>query len=193
MRLVQNIKSQRRTRVARVLGSCAAVLLCVWSCGGGTSEPEGTDACRETVAKLRGCNLLSAGEVNCRLFENAGYAACSVECLRPASCDELQAQACDDITNDYAACLDRCMLEAFASIECGDGSRVSSQRECDGEADCNDGTDEAGCNDPQPQFECDDGESVLLEYECDGSADCADSSDESGCPQRAETLCPGGF
>jgi hypothetical protein len=136
---------------------------------------------------------LSDGEVDCRLFENADYARCSIECLRPASCADVRAQACDDITNDYASCLDRCMLNAFGTIACGDGTRVSIDRACDGEADCNDGADEAGCNDPQPQFSCESGEMVPLDYECDGNADCADSSDESGCPQRAETLCPGGF
>jgi hypothetical protein len=182
---MQNIMTQRRT---------AALLLCVWSCGGGTSEREGTSAaCQEASVKLRGCDLLSQGEVDCRLFENTDYARCSIDCLRPASCAELRAATCDDTTNDYASCLDRCTLNAFATVACGDGTRVSIDRSCDGENDCNDGADEAGCDDPEPLFSCESGESVPLEYKCDGSADCADSSDESGCPQRAETLCPGGF
>ena len=49
---------------------------------------------------------------------------------------------------------------------------------CEGESDCRDTSDEAGC----PEFMCTSGESIPLPQKCDGADNCIDASDELDCP-----------
>ncbi|MFV8749844.1 LDL receptor domain-containing protein [Nannocystaceae bacterium ST9] len=59
---------------------------------------------------------------------------------------------------------------------CVDGSgQISAEDVCDGDPDCEDGSDEA-CGDA---FFCDDGSTIPLEQACDGTPQCEDESDES--------------
>ena len=186
--------ARRRPSWARAgLLLSALIALAAASCGDDDAEGQVRAVCEEVYGKLRGCELVSEGELDCWPFENDDYRACIVECVRPASCEDIFAQTCDDIDNEFALCLDDCLLTAFASVRCGDDSRVSIDRVCDGVNDCNDGADEARCDEPEPQFVCDDGERVALDGRCDGSSDCRDGSDEAGCPSYAMTVCPGGF
>ncbi len=67
-----------------------------------------------------------------------------------------------------------------AAFTCGSGSKVPEDFVCDGESDCQDGSDEQQ-NCPPP-FMCEDG-TELSEYSvCDGFDDCAGAEDESDCP-----------
>ena len=155
-------------------------------------NPQGDELCAEAATRLRGCQLLSEGEVNCRLFQSQAYVECFRPCLDAASCDDIRAQTCDDVDNTFALCKDRCEYEAVVNFDCGDGTRIDTDQRCDEVRDCANGSDELGCADPVPMFDCG-GEQVEQEERCDGTSDCANGRDEEGCPVRAMTLCPGGF
>lgn len=150
---------------------------------------DGQALCEEISEVLRGCELLSEGEPNCRLFADERYGECASACIRAATCDELRAQACDDVDNEAALCIDRCQAQ-WAIFECGDGNGVARELRCDGARDCANGADESDCAAP---FDCGDGAQVAADLRCDGDDDCANAADEAGCPMRAMTLCPGGF
>ena len=65
-------------------------------------------------------------------------------------------------------------------FECDSGDAVLKSNVCDGAEQCDDGTDEAGC-----QFTCNDGEVLLGGDRCDGFEQCTEGEDELGCVQRA--------
>jgi hypothetical protein len=85
-------------------------------------------------------------------------------------------------------------------FKCDDESMcINPDFRCDGDEDCEDGTDEKGCpwtideettEEPESelselsecsidQFECKNGECILLNFVCDGDGDCSDRSDET--------------
>lgn len=192
--------SERRVRRLAAAGPVLglAVLAGVLSCEEEEKSTPGGDLpggefCAEVTTRLRGCELLSEGEPNCGLFRSPEYVACFRPCFEAASCEDFRAQACDDVDNELALCLDRCLLEA-ATIDCGDGTRADVDEICDGTPDCASGADEQRCGDGEDEpFACGNGQSVSAGDQCDGTMDCSNGRDEAGCPMRAMTICPGGF
>ena len=62
-------------------------------------------------------------------------------------------------------------------MECDDGQTIPRSWICDSAADCEDESDEVGCD-----WECDDGERSIPEaWVCDDTEDCDDGSDEEDC------------
>jgi hypothetical protein len=174
--------------------SSAALALAnvVGGCADSKEESAESAACIEITSQLRSCGLLSEGEVDCSSeLAAGGYFECVRPCARAASCEDFRAQACDDLDNDLARCIDACMVQAY-SVDCGDGARVSGERRCDGTRDCESGADERGCSEAEPMFNCGNGQAVLESSRCDGLNDCNDGRDEADCPLRAMTLCPDG-
>ena len=180
-------------RAGLLAGWALAGLGALGACGK-TEESAGAAHCSEIVDRLRSCELLSEGEVDCGIFEQGSYGPCIVECVRAASCDEIRAQTCDGTEdNTYARCKGNCEFQAFAGFDCGDGQVVNIDYHCDQHPDCSNGADERGCDAPPPSFDCGNGERVDPEQHCNGTPDCSNGRDEESCPRRAETLCPGGF
>lgn len=182
----------RTRRVAAVLGGCAFVAAGLSGCGGDTNGGAANAICREAEDRLRSCSRLTEGVLDCGLLEYLPYGECAIECLRTASCEEIEAQECEDAENAYASCLARCEAPLYF-VDCGDGEEVSIDYRCDGDADCANGRDELDCEEPEPTLECGGGERVYPDQRCDGVPDCMNEADERGCPMRAETICPGGF
>ncbi len=68
---------------------------------------------------------------------------------------------------------------------CMNGTKIPDDFKCDGQLDCCEGepecrdmSDEAGC----PTFMCGSGETIPEKLKCDGGPDCMDESDEKDCP-----------
>merc|ERR1719328_285048 len=76
-------------------------------------------------------------------------------------------------------------------VLCSDGSWcIREDYICDGEADCDDGGDEAYCDSACDKgwVECSDGSFCIQEkWKCDGEADCTDGGDEANCGSSGGT------
>ncbi|XP_041374230.1 low-density lipoprotein receptor-related protein 1-like [Gigantopelta aegis] len=104
-------------------------------------------------------------------------------------------KTCEDIP-DYtppSAC------DENFKFECKDGSCINKRFLCDGDQDCNDGSDEdiskdgvcgnISCPDPS-MFSCSNKRCIYMQFVCDGEADCTDGSDEKSDLCHQQRACP---
>jgi hypothetical protein len=150
-------------------------MLCQWEstlpnygeevdCGDGEPFPVGyetIDECIDSYDFPPDCAVSVADTEVCvrALYENV----CAEEF--PAACDALD--ACFGDPGDGPM------------FDCGGGESVPEEWVCDGEADCENGSDEQQ-NCPAP-FMCANGEQIPADWQCDGEDDCGDNSDEQNC------------
>lgn len=130
------------------------------------------------VSKLRSCDLLGPGDV--RAFDEEPPDAeerCFAKCVIGGTCAEIDAFLCDTDFVLEARCAERCYGPEPSDFVCGDGETIPASWQCDGDDDCADASDEAGC----PTFTCTDGTTVSESDRCDFFDDCEDGSDEAGC------------
>jgi hypothetical protein len=156
--------------------SVALVVLAV--AAGGCDKKHDKSLCERYADLLRGCGLLTPGTLNCTGIQANAQALCEADCRFAATCEDIGLLVCDyTFSDEMRACFDACN-ERFG-FHCADGSEtVPMGWQCDGEDDCADGSDEAGC----PTFTCADGLETIPEgWVCDGFYDCTDLSDEDGC------------
>lgn len=142
------------------------------TCGGGG----GSSACGDVVSKVEGCGLLPKDAKFECTEPPKDSTDCYLGCFLKASCIEIKTLYCDHVsTGTYKECAEQCVL-----FTCKKGGTIDTRFVCDGNADCSDGSDEAGC--PSRTFTCKKGNTVGSYAHCDGHSDCEDGSDEAGCP-----------
>ena len=70
-------------------------------------------------------------------------------------------------------------------FRCANGGCIGASYKCDGDEDCQDGSDEtsetcgANCGGMEGRFACSNGQCIQTSWKCDGDNDCGDGSDET--------------
>lgn len=177
--LMRGLARVRWVHVVWLLAVGAAVPSCASNSDGGSGY------CQTLEARQRECGALAAtGSTSCVNYGDAPE-HCEAECVKLASCEEINAWTCFGPVPELFTCMARCV--GLAPVTCKDGSKLPGYTRCNGSSDCgtpntdgtsDDSTDEDGCE--TTGYKCRDAEGhVPYSVYCDGKKDCADGSDEN--------------
>ncbi len=148
-------------------------LLTLANCGGG-GDGAGNASCRSTLKAFEDCGVWEGGVNNCHAYAETQYQICISSCVNSMSCADIEDYVCFDDPNN---CLLNCENQAFP---CDDGDFVDSVDQCDGQLDCDDGSDEHDCEPTVWRCGVAQGD-IEGERVCDGIADCIGGLDEEDC------------
>ena len=139
--------------------------------------------CETLRAKERSCGILGEGKTACADFYDAAE-PCEIDCMERATCADIIGYYCATGTTALGTCYSSCV--GLAPLDCGDGSKIPGWGRCNGVPECEDGSDEVGCDSSTSRYKCRNVDQfIALEKLCDGTKDCSDSSDENAeCTER---------
>ncbi|CAH2090468.1 unnamed protein product [Euphydryas editha] len=100
-----------------------------------------------------------------------GFKRINGKCMCPNGMEPAPNMTCPKLAGTCAA----------NEFTCKNGMCITGTWRCDGNDDCGDASDEAGCLCAPPMLACDDARCYLPPWRCDGDADCVDLSDERDC------------
>jgi hypothetical protein len=179
--------------VARSFGAAALGAVLFALPGGCYDEPSPEGYCSTITERYRECGLLDGGRYECVNYGD-DTERCETECYAAASCRSIVDLWCADADGAVrGGPLVDCLSECFGTtaFECDGNKELVGLVRCNGTEDCDDGTDEADCE--EVGYLCRDGERRIDNaLFCDGNEDCDDASDEpSDCV--SELTCDGDF
>ena len=157
------------------LGALLGTSACSSSSDGGSGG-----YCDTWIGRLRECGAVGSGRVTCVDYKDHAE-LCETACMQKATCADIVLGFCGGgATTNLTACISTCSGQAV--VTCGDGSKLPGYDRCDGNTQCADGADEAGCTSTGLKCRNVD-EYVDPAKRCDGTKDCSDGSDETpDCP-----------
>jgi len=154
------------------------------------------DSYADVVGHMQDCGLMSEGRIADDVLRLEArdmndmildFNVCYFDCVATISCDTMATGVCSDDDSEstaYDRAMGACYADCIPLFTCGDGDTVTYDLVCNGDSNCDDGSDEADCPTVSTdKFDCADGGQVSVTYRCDGSLDCNDGSDEEECPE----------
>jgi len=164
----------RERATGRVSATAALLALGLLACGGDVDEPSADALWERLWDRYQGCGLYGEGA---RPASPTVADPCVLRCLAALACEDLREVLCHGAGGDPHT--QGCEATCGATFACADGfGEIPGRWRCDGDPDCDDGSDELSC----PLFTCADGGEILERWRCSGHESCADGSDEAGCP-----------